>query len=401
MKSHSLLDCKDLTIGYKKPVLSGINLAVEAGQFVSLLGPNGTGKTTLLRTLSRHIKPHSGLILVSGKPLANYPALELARIMAVVLTEKSAPPLLSVLEYVALGRYPHTDFLGRLSDKDLKIVTASLLAVKAGELAGRLVDQLSDGEKQKVVLARALAQEPTVMLLDEPTAHLDLKHRVEVMAILRGLCRSRGLTVLAALHDVDMAAKVSDQVILVKNGRLDGYGRPEDILTSEKVSNLYDFRGAGFSHQLGSIEIQGSGRSGRAFVLAGPGRGTTIYRLLAKHGFTFTAGFPTASDLDAHVAQALGAEIFYRSGGNSQAGSALEALEQCDFLIDGGGFSNGDDQLRQKIVRAALNWSRPVLALKTDERVSLKGCRVCQGLPELIKAITELNRADRRRGERL
>jgi ABC-type cobalamin/Fe3+-siderophores transport systems, ATPase components len=403
MKNNSLLYCEDLTIGYKKPVLTGINLEFEAGQFVSLLGPNGTGKTTLLRTLSRHIKPHGGLVMISGRPLADYPPLALARIMAVVLTEKSAPPLLSVLEYVALGRYPHTGFLGRLSRKDLGIVTASLLAVKADELAGRLVDQLSDGEKQKVVLARALAQEPTLMLLDEPTAHLDLKHRVEVMTILRGLCRSQGLTVLAALHDVDMAAKVSDQVILIKNGRLEGYGRPEDILTSEKVSDLYDFSGAGFSHQLGGIEIQGSGRSGRAFVLAGPGRGATIYRLLAKHGFTFAAGFPAESDLDAHVAKALNAEIMYRTDDlvNGQAGPAVNALEKCDFLIDGGGFIDGDDQLRQKIVQAALDRSRPVLALETDEGVILEGCRVCAGMPELIKAIAGLNRADGRREEGL
>jgi iron complex transport system ATP-binding protein len=221
------------------------------------------------------------------------------------------------------------------------------------------------------------------------------------MTILRGLCRSRGLTVLAALHDVDMAAKVSDQVILIKNGRLEGYGRPEDILTSEKVSDLYDFSGAGFSRQLGSIEIQGSGRSGRAFVLAGPGRGATIYRLLAKHGFTFAAGFPAASDLDAHVAQALGAEIIYQSGGNGQAGSAVTALDKCDFLIDGGGLAGGDDQLREKIVHMALERSRPVLVLETDKGVCLEGCRVCQGLPELIKAITGLNRADGRHKEGL
>ena len=389
----SLLYCENLTVGYKKPVLSNVNLDFEAGQFISLLGPNGAGKTTLLRTLSRHIKALSGRALIAGKPLADYPALALARIMAVVLTEKTAPPLLSVLEYVSLGRYPHTGFMGRLSEADLAIVTSSLQAVKADELAGRLVDELSDGEKQKVVLARALAQEPTLMLLDEPTAHLDLKHRVEVMTILRGLCRSRGLTVLAAIHDVDVASKVSDQVILVKDGRLEGVGRPEEILTSEKVSDLYDFSEAGFSRQLGGIEIQGDGRSGRAFVLAGPGRGADIYRLLAKHGFTFAAGFPAESDLDAHVAQALNAEVFYRAGElvDGQADRAVQALEKCVFLLDGGGFPEDDDPLRQKILQAALERKMPVLTLEAGGHGRLEGCCHCDSLPELIKAIDGLN----------
>ena len=394
----SLLRCQDLTVGYKKPVLTGINLDFEAGQFVSLLGPNGAGKTTLLRTLSRHIKALSGQAFIADRALDDYPALALARIMAVVLTEKTAPPLLSVLEYVGLGRYPHTGFMGRLTERDVEIVTSSLLAVKADELAGRPVDQLSDGEKQKVVLARALAQEPTLMLLDEPTAHLDLKHRVEVMTILRGLCRSRGLTVLAAIHDVDVAAKVSDQVVLVKQGRIEGCGRPEDILTSETVSALYDFSEAGFSRQLGSIEIQGDGRSGRVFVLAGPGKGADLYRLLAKHGFTFAAGFPAESDLDAHVAQALNAEIFYRSGADADA--ALKALENCDFLIDGGGFYNDGEPLRRRVIQAALGRKIPVLSLEIQPN-DPEDCRHCQGLPELIKAIDGLSQVNAERGEGL
>ena len=393
MKNESLFHCENLAVGYKNPVLSEVNLDFAGGQFISLLGPNGSGKTTLLSTISRHIKPLGGSIMIAGKPLAAYPALALARIMAVVLTERTVPPLLSVLEFAALGRYPHTGFMGRLSEKDLGVVTAALLAVKADELSGRLVDQLSDGEKQKVVLARALAQEPTLMLLDEPTAHLDLKHRVEVMTILRGLCRSRGLTVLAAIHDVDVAAKVSDQVILLKNGRLEGCGRPEDILSSETVAELYDFSEAGFSRQLGGIEIQGDGRSGRAFVLAGPGRGAVIYRLLAKHGFSFAAGFPARSDLDAHVGQALKASIFCRAEG--EGNSAVEALEKCDFLIDGGGFTDGDEELRQRMVRAALGRKMPVLTMEEAERAS-EGCRVCDGLPGMIMAIDGLKQANAR-----
>lgn len=382
----ALLRCTNLEVGYTKPVLTGIDLNFGTGQFISLLGPNGAGKTTLLRTLSRHIKPLKGQAFIADRPIDNYPALALARIMAVVLTEKHAPPLLSVLEYVALGRYPHTGFMGRLREQDLEVVTASLIAVKADELAGRQVEQLSDGEKQKVVLARALAQEPQIMLLDEPTAHLDLKHRVEVMTILRSLCRTQNLTVLAALHDVDVASKVSDQVILVKDGRLEGFGRPEDLLTSEVVAHLYDFSDAGFSHELGGIEIRGDGRCGRAFVLSGSRDSTAIYRLLSKHGFAITTGFLRQKDLDTHVARALKADVLFSEDHLELSPQDLVALDRCDYLIDCGPADSGLMDMNQALIQEALNRKLPVFSLGDREQTT-PGCLECKSLPDLIEIL--------------
>ena len=195
LKSPVLL-CRDLTVGYRsKPVLSGLKLDFEQGAFISLLGPNGAGKTTLLRTLSRHLDPLGGYIEVLGRPLLSMSAMDLAKVMAVVLTDKVSPPLFTVFEFVALGRYPHTDFLGRLEKKDHRVVMDALASVHAEELAQRPFADLSDGERQKALVARALAQQPRILLLDEPTIHLDLKHRVEVMAILRDLCRTQSITV--------------------------------------------------------------------------------------------------------------------------------------------------------------------------------------------------------------
>lgn len=261
MSGESILHSEGLSVGYRAPVLREVNLDFGSGQFIALLGPNGAGKTTLLRTLSRHLKPLSGRIEVLGRDLDTLSALELARLVAVCLTDNAKPPLFSVDEFVALGRYPHTGMMGRLSVHDAEIVERSLAAVTASGLSGRLVEQLSDGERQKVVLARALAQEPKLMLLDEPTAHLDLKHRIEVMGILRSLCRSHGLTVLASLHDIDVAAKVSDRVLLVQNGGIRDYGLPETVLTSETVAELYGFGDADFNRHLGSIEFRGDGKA--------------------------------------------------------------------------------------------------------------------------------------------
>lgn len=362
MSGESILHSEGLSVGYRTPVLREVNLDFGNGQFIALLGPNGAGKTTLLRTLSRHLKPLSGRIEVLGRDLDTLSALELARLVAVCLTDNAKPPLLSVDEFVALGRYPHTGMMGRLSVHDAEIVERSLAAVTASGLSGRLVEQLSDGERQKVVLARALAQEPKLMLLDEPTAHLDLKHRIEVMGILRSLCRSHGLTVLASLHDIDVAAKVSDRVLLVQNGGIRDYGLPETVLTSETVAELYGFGDADFNRHLGSIEFRGDGKAGRVFVIAGRGRAAPVFRLLSKKGLAIETGLLRDGDLDAFVAAALGAKTYVRAepdelpaGGNgSSLEEAAQALAACDFIVDSGVRDAGAEALRQQAAASGL-----------------------------------------------
>ena len=374
MSGESILHSKGLSVGYRAPVLREVNLDFGSGQFIALLGPNGAGKTTLLRTLSRHLKPLSGRIEVLGRDLDTLSALELARLVAVCLTDNAKPPLLSVDEFVALGRYPHTGMMGRLSVHDAEIVERSLAAVTASGLSGRLVEQLSDGERQKVVLARALAQEPKLMLLDEPTAHLDLKHRIEVMGILRSLCRSHGLTVLASLHDIDVAAKVSDRVLLVQNGGIRDYGLPETVLTSETVAELYGFGDADFNRHLGSIEFRGDGKAGRVFVIAGRGRAAPVFRLLSKKGLAIETGLLRDGDLDAFVAAALGAKTYVRAepdelpaGGNdSSLEAAAQALAACDFIVDSGVRDAGAEALRQQAAVSGLPVFRVASGVEKD-----------------------------------
>ncbi len=368
-KTNHVLTCEGLCVGYNgKTVLADLNLTFETGQFISLLGPNGAGKTTLLRTLSRHLEPLGGRIKVLGRPLAELTAMELARFMAVVLTDKVSPPLFSVFEFVALGRYPHTDFLGRLKPADHAVVQNALTAVHAHDLAQRPFADLSDGERQKVLVARALAQQPRLLLLDEPTIHLDLKHRVEVLAILRDLCRTQGITVVASLHDVDVAAKVSDRVALVKHGGLSAWGAPETILSGRAVADLYDFNDAEFSTHLGGIELRGDGRRGRAFVAAGMGSGALIYRILAKQGFAIATGVLHTNDLDYYVARSLGAQCTTQTPMETisvaNTAAAAELLESCQVVIDCG-FSVGTmNQGNMELLRAALQKGKPVLSLR-------------------------------------
>jgi iron complex transport system ATP-binding protein len=372
------LSCSSLAVGYKNsPVLSNINLDFSSGRFTTLLGPNGAGKTTLLRTLSRHLPPISGTISVESKNIYEMNISELARTMAVVLTDKVSPPLFSSFQFVALGRYPHTSFLGRLSTRDRQVITDSLRSVHAQDLTFRDFASLSDGERQKVLVARALAQEPRILLLDEPTAHLDLKHRIEVMSILRNLCREKGITVIASLHDVDIAARVSDRVILVKNGGITSCGYPEEVLTGKAVAELYDFDSASYNMRLGTIELRGAGKKqGRIFVVAGMGSGATIYRMLAKRGYGISTGVLHTNDLDYYVAGSLGAHCTCQPPADTlkydRLDQALTELERCDMVIDAGFDLDGPYGNNLELLKKAAACGKTIFSLRTRE-VDLPG----------------------------
>ncbi|MFO7817564.1 MAG: ABC transporter ATP-binding protein [Desulfovibrionales bacterium] len=400
-ETNYVLSCTDLAVGYKdKTVLSDLRLGFAQGQFVSLLGPNGAGKTTLLRTFSRQLPPVSGVISLMGRPIGQINAMDLARYMAVVLTEKISPPLFSVFEFVALGRYPHTDFLGRMGQADRRAVEKALAAVNAGNLAHRSFSDLSDGERQKALVARALAQEPQLLLLDEPTLHLDLKHRMEVMSILRNLCHSRGITVVASLHDVDVAAKVSDRVALIKDGGVSAWGMPETVLSGPVVADLYDFNDARFSSRLGGIEFRGTGSKGRIFVLAGAGTGALVYRMLIKRGFAVSTGILCSNDVDYYVARCLGADCMTQTSmtwvSSETLAEAGKKLDACELVIDCG-FDNGHGPISQgnrKLLQMALKKGKRVMSLrgngieKTDPDLSATDRPIiCRDAAELLKAI--------------
>ncbi|WDN88738.1 iron complex transport system ATP-binding protein [Desulfosarcina sp. BuS5] len=388
--SAPVLDIQNLSVGYKNiPVLNSVNLSFGKGIFISLLGPNGAGKTTLLKTLAGLLAPVRGRVLVNGKDIADFKRTELAGIIAVVLTEKVSPGLFSVVEFVAQGRYPHTDFFGRLQKKDLDVVSSALEMVNAADLADRQLGSLSDGERQKTYLARALAQEPEVIILDEPTMHLDLKHRMDVMSILRRMCQKKGITIIASLHDVDIASKISDCVALVKNGAVTGWGPPEKMLSGNAVADLYDFDDADFNPALGSIEIRGNGRRGKVFVAAGMGTGAVLYRLLAKKGFRIATGVLHTNDLDYYVAGSLGAECVVQAPmepvSEDQFNMAAALVKQADFIIDTG-FAAGDlNQRNIELFKYALVQSKRVITMRRQSNGLFEGFN-CE---ELIKCFGE------------
>ncbi|CEO88732.1 ABC transporter ATP-binding protein [Syntrophaceticus schinkii] len=255
-----VLQTKELAVGYgSRTVVDGVNLEALKGQFICLLGPNGSGKSTILRCLAGLLSPLKGSVYLKGDVLYRLEPKDLSRIMAVVLTERLSPGLVTVFDIAAMGRYPYTNFFGHFSEEDTQKTWEALHLVNAHELADRYFSELSDGEKQKVLLARALVQEPEVIVLDEPTTHLDVKHRVEVMEILRQLTKEKGITVILSLHEIDLALKSCETALLVKNGKILAYGPPEAILDEEMVADLYDIESAHFSLSLGGMELINSG----------------------------------------------------------------------------------------------------------------------------------------------
>jgi len=219
-KKHIVLEIADLSIGYwqkKKAhiVASNINLKLQAGALVSLVGANGIGKSTLLRTLANMQKPVAGAIKIEDENIASYHSLALAAQLSVVLTEAPSSKNLSVLEFVSLGRQPHTNWMGQLSQKDKEIIRTALAQTDVATLAEHRCYELSDGQMQRVAIARAIAQDTPLIFLDEPTTHLDLYHRASILKLLKKLAQETGKTILFSTHEIDLAIQLSDQIILM------------------------------------------------------------------------------------------------------------------------------------------------------------------------------------------
>ncbi len=220
-------------------VLHDINLSVEAGEMVGLLGPNGSGKTTLIKLASGILKPNQGEIRLDGISLSRLNRKSVARSVAVVPQQFHIPFAFTTSEVVMLGRIPFIKAFAGETTADRRAVAAATELVGITELTQRRFDELSGGERQKVILAMALAQQPKLLLLDEPTVHLDISHQVETLDLVRSLNLRQGLTVIAAMHDLNLASLYFDRLILLKEGRVSADGTPAQVLTEDKISEVF------------------------------------------------------------------------------------------------------------------------------------------------------------------
>lgn len=261
MNAQPLLTARDLAIGYKtgksenKSVAESLNLDLWPGQLVCLLGPNGAGKSTLMRTLSGLQPALAGAVVMDENLLSDLKPVDLAQKLSLVLTERIEAGNLTVNELVALGRTPYTGWLGTLADLDKAKISRAMEATDTVRYAGRRMNELSDGERQKVMLARALAQDTKLILLDEPTAHLDLPNRVEMMRLLHNLSRETGKAILLSTHELDLALQAADKLWLMKPDGKMITGTPEDLVLNGSFEAAFIKNGFHFDRNTGTFTI--------------------------------------------------------------------------------------------------------------------------------------------------
>lgn len=245
---------RDVTAGYHgQVVLDGLRFEVPRGGILVLIGPNGAGKSTVLKTLSRALQPMQGTVTLDGRDLQHYSGEALAREVAVMLTDRAKPELMTVRDVVSLGRYPYTGRLGRLDAEDEARVKDAMEAMDVMELRERDFRELSDGQKQRVLLARALAQDPKLLILDEPTGYLDIHYKLQLLRVLRAKARA-GMTIVASLHEIELARLLADQLLTVKDGHAQQIGTAEEIFREEIIAPLYDISAKEFRLLYGRAE---------------------------------------------------------------------------------------------------------------------------------------------------
>ena len=328
MNVNGTLSARSLAAGYEgRALLRDVNLTLAPGEVVALIGPNGAGKTTLLKTLARQLKALGGRVLLGEREIWTMAPGDLARRMAVLLTERQAPEKMTCREVAAAGRYPYTGRLGLLKAGDEARVAEALRAFEALDLADRPFTGISDGQRQRVLLARALCQEPEVLLLDEPASFLDIQHKLRLMELLRRAAREQGIAVLMSVHEIELALRAADRVVCLDGEALRWAGPPEEVCTEENMRALYGLPEGAFDPAFGVAELPGARGAPKVLVLSCGGSGIPVYRRLRRQGVPFAAAMALAR--------------------------ALALVETCETVIDAGVVIGSGNARMGEVLRAA------------------------------------------------
>jgi iron complex transport system ATP-binding protein len=249
-------EVKNLSLAYgRNVVIKDLTFQAMPGEMVGLIGPNGSGKSTIIKALSRVIEPHSGKILLDGKNISGISRTELARLIGVVPQMPLLPSSFSAFEIVLMGRNPHLGVFQYESVKDMSITWQAMERTATQSLAERRISELSGGEIQRVVIARVLAQEPKSILLDEPTANLDISHQVEILDLIKNLCLENNLTVIITLHDLNLASQYCSRLILINHGRIHAQGTPGEVINPENIKEVYGAEECVYTHPFNGLPI--------------------------------------------------------------------------------------------------------------------------------------------------
>lgn len=302
---------RDLTVGYDRiPLIKNINLGVRSGEILTLIGPNGSGKSTILKTITKQLKTIGGSVFLGKESMRELTDSEISRHLSMVMTERIHTELLSGRDVVATGRYPYTGRLGILSQQDWKKVDEAIALVHAGEVQQQDFRRISDGQRQRLMLARAICQDTQVLILDEPTSYLDMGFKLDILTTIRMLARKKNLAVIMSLHELDLAQKISDTIACVKGDRIDRVGTPEEIFSGNYVQQLYGVKSRQFDPQTGQAFLERPEGAPEVFVIGGGGTGLAVYNRLQRQNIPFAAGILQENDVEYAAASALAACVF-------------------------------------------------------------------------------------------
>ena len=300
----------DMCVGYHgKPLIRDIGITLQRGEILALIGPNGAGKSTILKSIAGQLELIGGAVYLDQNAIAGMRREELAKKMSVLLTEKIRAELLTCEEVVETGRYPYTGRFGILSDEDHRNVREAMELVHVTKLADCLFDEISDGQKQRVMLARAMAGQPQILILDEPTSYLDVKYKLEFLSILQEMRKKKGLTVIMSLHELELAERISDKILCVKGEYVERFGEPNEIFQPGYIQSLFDIQTGNYDEETSQMELEAVKGTPEVFVIAGGGSGKQIYRRLQREDIPFATGILFSNDLDTPVARVLAVEV--------------------------------------------------------------------------------------------
>lgn len=375
MQEKYYFTTEKMTVGYDgKPLIGDVEITLHRGEILTLIGPNGAGKSTILKSIARQLALIAGTVSLDGKDLKSLSGAELSKRMAVVMTQRLRSELMTCEDVVATGRYPYTGRFGILSAEDHAAVESAMELVRVTEIRDLDFGRISDGQRQRVMLARAICQEPEILILDEPTSYLDVRHKLEFLSILQKLCREKQLTVILSLHELELAEKISDRILCVNGSAVERIGSPEEVMTQGYITHLYGIQTGSYDEASADMELAAPEGSPKVFVIAGAGSGRSTYRRLQRAGVPFATGILYENDLDWPVAKALAAETVSESPFEPVSQAKLEQakkiLENCNRVICCREKFGSMESFQQELLRYAEEIGRTIQTGKTDRKVS-------------------------------
>ena len=343
----TVLEANRIAYSYtRKPVVNDVSLEVKKGEFMSILGPNGSGKSTLLKTLSHIYIPDSGEIVLMGKPLDTYKRKEIAQRIAMVPQDTSLDFEFTVEEVVLMGRHPFLGRFGKEDVLDMDLAYEAMERTNTLHIKDSLITEISGGERQRVFIAKALAQNTSIMLLDEPTSHLDINHQIEILELLKRLNSEKELAIVLVIHDINLAARYSDRILLMKDGEIVDQGSPETVITPESIENTYGMKVVVETNRytghvtVTPIEVKrrllGSERK-RIHIIGGGGTSLELMNTLNQEGHYLSLGVINVGDSDWQHAKALRLQVIEEKpfSGISEKSTkkAFEKIMDSDIVV--------------------------------------------------------------------